>query len=261
MKYLIVALFALFTSLVYASDSLIEALTHGKFSGDFDAHYGEGSDEEGKTNTGYSKLYLEYTLPPIMGIDISFATQSNSQLDNNKQSANKIIYSEAVYERRTENFDYRLSANYYSTVINPNEDIQTVTSRAVGLKAQITLDEIQAYIALSKVSDSPYEITSHPSLEGRDKLLPTASLLLSNNDAPNSKAAALDIRYFFNKNMALGSRYSVMEDDKTINSYNGIYSSIMLNDIIRGLQMTVAYDKKHEGDEEKQWSVQFKSHF
>ena len=61
--------------------------------------------------------------------------------------------------------------------------------------------------------------------------------------------------------MALGSRYSVMEDDKTINSYNGIYSSIMLNDIIRGLQMTVAYDKKHEGDEEKQWSVQFKSHF
>lgn len=261
MKYLVISFFFLFHSLCFASDSLTEALTHGKFSGDFDAHYSEGSDEEGKSNAGYSKLYIEYTLPPIMGIDISLATQSNSQTEDNKQSANKIIYAEAVYESRTENFDYRLSANYYSTVFNPTEDIHTVTSRAVGLKAQVNLDELQAYVALSKVSDSPYEMSSHPSLEGRENLLPTASLLLSNSDTPNSKAAALDIRYFFNKNMALGSRYSVMEDDKTINSYNGIYSSIMLSDIIRGLQMTLAYDQKQEGDEEKQWSVQFKSHF
>jgi len=261
LKYLVISLFFFFYSFSFASDSLIEALTHGKFSGDFDAHYNEGSDEVGKSTTGYSRLYIEYILPPIMGIDISLATQSNSQMEDNKQSANKIIYAEAVYESRTENFDYRLSANYYSTVFNPTEDIHTVTSRAVGLKAQVNLDELQAYVALSKVSDSPYEMSSHPSLEGREKLLPTASLLLSNSDTPNSKAAALDIRYFFNKNMALGSRYSVMEDDKTINSYNGIYSSIMLSDIIRGLQMTLAYDQKQEGDEEKQWSVQFKSHF
>ena len=260
MKYLVISFFFLFYSLCFASDSLIKALTHGKFSGDFDAHYNEGSDEEGKSNTGYSKLYIEYTLPPIMGIDISIATQSNSQTEDNKQSVNKIIYSEAAYERKTAGFNYRLSANYYSTIFAPNEDTHTVTSRAIGLKAQISVEDIQAYLAFSQVSDSPYDIPSHASLEGRDKLLPTASLLLSNNDAPNTRAAALDVKYRIYKQFAIGSHYAIASDDATLNSYNGVYTSFAL-DYLNGLNVTLAYDKAVLGNEEEQWSVQIKNKF
>ena len=260
MKYLVISFFFLFHSLCFASDSLIEALTHGKFSGDFDAHYSEGSDEEGKSNAGYSKLYIEYTLPPIMGIDISIATQSNSQTEDNKQSVNKIVYSEAAYERKTAYFDYRLSANYYSTVFVPNEDTQTVTSRAVGLKAQIAMEDIQAYIAFSQVSDSPYEIPSHPSLEGRDKLLPTASLLLSNNDTPNTRAAALGVKYRVYKQFAIGSHYAIASDETMLNSYNGVYTSFAL-DYLNGLDVTLSYDKAILGKEEEQWSLQVKNKF
>ena len=260
MKYLFLGLFLLCHSLSFASDSLIEALTRGKFSGDFDARYSEGSDEEGKNNTGHSKLYIEYTLPPIMGIDISIATQSDSQTEDRKQSVNKIVYTEAVYERKMESFDYRLSANYYSTVIVPNEDIQTVTSRAVGLKAHIAMEDIQAYVAFSQVSDSPYDIPSHASLEGRDKLLPTASLLLSNNDAPNTRAAALDVKYHVYKQFAVGSHYAIASDETTLNSYNGVYTSFSLDEL-NGLNITLAYDKAVLGKEEEQWSIQIKNKF
>lgn len=260
MKYLLVFFFLFFYSFCFASDLLIEALTRGKFSGDFTAHYNEGSNEDGKSNAGYSKLYIEYSLPPIMGIDITIATQSNSQTENNKESLNKIIYSEAAYERKTVYFDYRLSANYYSTVFVPNEDTQTVTSRAVGLKAEIAVEDIQAYIAFSQVSDGPYEIPSHPSLEGRDKLLPTASLLLSNNDAPNTRAAALDVKYRVYKQFAIGSHYAIASDETILNSYNGVYTSFAL-DNLNGLNITLAYDKAVLGKDEEQWSVQIKNRF
>lgn len=260
MRLLLFLILSFFTQLL-ASESLMTALTQGKFSGEIDANYASGSTEEGNYDTRHSTIYLEYTLPEIKGIDFKVATESQHEGENHTQKINKIVYGEAIYANRTDTFDYTLSANYYSTLYTPDADTQTVTSRAVGLKAQIDVEHIQAYAAISQVSDSAFATSSHPSLQGTDTLLPTASLLLSKNDTPNTRAAALDVRYLFNKTISLGSRYSVAEDEKSMTTYNGIYSSIMLHDVLKGLQMTLAYDQVEEGPFEKQWSVQFKSKF
>lgn len=244
-----------------ASDALIQALSQGKLSGEIDARYTIGSDEEGKSIRAYEKIFLEYALPPIKGVDISLATQSFTQNDDNHERVTKIFFGEARYRRKTDAFTYGLSANYYSTLYTPDDETQTVTSRAIGFKADIALERIQAYAAISQVSDSDYAYSTHPSLTGRDKLLPTASLLLTNNDAPNTRAAAFNVKYNFHKDFALGSHYAVATDENNLHSYNGVYTSFMLNDIIKGLNITVSFDQEGQGVEEKQWSLHFQNTF
>jgi hypothetical protein len=261
MKYVLTLFLLASSSPLWASDSLMDALMQGKFSGEIDAAYSSGSDEEGNQFSGKQKIYLEYTLPPIKGIDFTFATQTLSQSENNIHNVNKIRFGEARYHSRADSFAYRLSANYYSTLLSPNEDTQTITSQAFGLKAEIDLENFEAYIALSRVADSDFELSSAPSLQGRDKLLPTASLLLSNNDAPNTRAAALNVKYALHKNVALGSRYTVADDLKSLNTFNGIYTSFGLSEVAKGLNVTVAFDQEQKGGDERQWSVQFKNNF
>jgi len=261
MRYRTLLLFLFLVFPLLASDRLIEALSQGKFSGEIDARYASGSDEEGQNTTAHQTIFLEYALPPIKGVDIALATQSVTQNAENQERVNKIFFGEARYESKTDSFDYRLSANYYSTLFTPNEETQTVTAQALGFKAAIDLERVQAYAAVSKVSDSDYTPSMQPSLKGRDKLLPTASLLLSNNDAPNTRAAALDVKYAFHKELAFGSRYSLAEDEKSMHSYNGIYTSFMLNEVVKGLNLTLSFDQALQGEEEKQWSLQFQNRF
>ena len=244
-----------------AVDSLVNALTQGKFSGEFNAKYSKGSDEEGSNNGAYQNIFIEYELPKIHGIDIMLGAQSVEQREKENKSVNQVLYSEAIYAKKAASFDYRLSANYYSTIYSPNEETQLVTSRAVGFKAEIEMDAFEAYVAISRVSDATHDFYIHPSFNGKENLLPTSSLLLSNNDMPNTSAAALDLKYRFDKQFSLGSRYAVAEDAFTQSSYSGIYSSFLADEVLKGLNVTIAYDRALEGDDARQWSIQFKSNF
>lgn len=244
-----------------ANESLIHALTQGKFSGEFNAKYSKGSDEEGSNNGAYQNFFIEYDLPKIHGVDISLGAQSVEQSERESKSVNQVFYSEAIYANKVASFDYRLSANYYSTIYAPDEETQTVTSRALGVKAEIAMDAFEAYIAISKVSDATHDFYIHPSFNGKENLLPTGSLLLSNNDTPNTSAAALDVKYRFDKQFALGSRYTVAENALTQHTYSGIYSSFLADEIIKGLNVTLAYDRALEDEDIRQWRIQFKSNF
>ena len=241
---------------IYAAESLVNALTNGKFSGNIDARYKEGSNDN-----GHQKFLLEYDLPKVNDVDVKLGVQSLKDENQEDTSTNQTFYTEATYAQKDALFDYQLSANYFGTLFSPNEETHTVTSQAIGLKAEASTDDVEGYLAVSKVSDNAHDLYVKPSINGKEKFLPTSSLLISNNDTPNTTAAAADIKYHLNKGVLVGSRYTIAKDDAQINSYSGVYSSFALKNVLEGLKVTVAYDKAIEGDDAKQWSLKFKNNF
>ncbi len=255
-KHAFLCIFLCIPLYIYSADSLVENLSHGKFSGKLDAQYKDGS-----TSNSHQNLFLEYDAPKISDVDIKLGLQSSNNDHKENTSSNQTFYSKASYDQKAPWFDYQLSANYFGTLYSPNEDTHTVTSQALGLKAAVSKDDFAGYIALSKVSDNAHNLYVPPPNSGKEKFLPTSSLLISNNDTPNTTAAAVDMKYNVNKGVALGSRYTVAENDTQLHSYSGVYSSFVLKNALEGLKVTLSYDKAVEGDDAKQWSLQFKNNF
>ena len=173
---------------------------------------------------------------------------------------NTIYYTEALYDGRSEDLGYKLRANYYADTYRQSvEQSGIATTNAYGLKAQMNYENFGSYIAYSKVLEGNHNASGN--LEGKDHLLPTSSVLSSNNYTPNTEAYAVDLNYSPRQNITLGSRYVVATEMQTNLSYTGVYSNFQLNEIAKGLNLGLSYDKTGMDKQNDQFSINIKSKF
>lgn len=67
--------------------------------------------------------------------------------------------------------------------------------------------------------------------------------LSANNNMTNAKTYEMDINFSPKRDLTLGSRYTLSTDEYNVVSYTGVYSSFMLNEIDKGLNIGLYYDK------------------
>lgn len=260
MKKLTLILIFLSSSLL-AVDSLIDALLDGNLTHKISANYKEANDDESPFSSSKTqKILFQYTTVPKEGIRLEVATQSFASETRQNSNDNTIYYTEALYDGSAHDLGYKLSANYYADTYREKMEQSSIsTTNAFGMKAQMNYEKFGSYVAYSKVGEGSRSISS--GLDGKDHLLPTSSVLSSNNYAPNTAAYAVDLNYSPQKDITLGSRYVVASEEKTNLSYTGVYSNFQLNEIAKGLNLGVSFDKTGMDKQNDQFSINIKSKF
>jgi len=261
MKKLTLSLIVLSQTL-FAVDSLIDALLDGNLTHKINANYSEGGETEAPfSSTKSQKILFHYQTAPIEGLKLEVATQSFATEVRQSSTDNTIYYTEALYHGKAATaLGYKLSANYYADTYRQNmSPIGLSTTNAVGLKAQVNYENFGSYVAYSKVGDGSHSASGD--LEGKDHLLPTSSVLSSNNYTPNTSAYAVDVNYSPRKDVKLGSRYVIANEEQTNLSYTGIYSNFQLNEITKGLNLEFSYDKTGIAKQNDQFGINLKSKF
>jgi len=251
----------IFLSSLFAADSLMDALLDGNLTHKINANYNEASDEDSPFSSSKTqKILFNYKTAPIEGIRLEVATQSFATETRQSSNDNTIYYTEALYDGKAHDLGYKLSANYYAdTYREKMEQSSIATTNALGVKAQMNYENFGSYIAYSKVGEGRYSASS--GLDGKDHLLPTSSVLSSNNYAPNTAAYAVDLNYSPRKDITLGSRYVVATEEQTNLTYTGVYSNFQLNEISKGFNLGVAFDKTGQDKQNDQFSINIKSKF
>ncbi|KFL34966.1 MULTISPECIES: hypothetical protein [unclassified Sulfurospirillum] len=249
------------TQTLFAADSLMDALLDGNLTHKVNANYNEASDDESPfSSTKTQKILFHYKTAPVEGIRLEVATQSFATETRQSSTDNTIYYTEAIYDGRAEEIGYKLRANYYADTYRQSmEQSGIATTNAFGVKAQINYENFGSYVAYSKVLEGTHSASGD--LDGKDHLLPTSSVLSSNNYTPNTEAYAVDLNYSPRKDITLGSRYVVATEMQTNLSYTGVYSNFQLNEISKGLNLGVSYDKTGMDKQNDQFSINFKSNF
>lgn len=246
---------------LFATDSLIDALLDGNLTHKINASYNDGNEEETAfSSTKTQKILFHYQTAPVAGLKLEVATQSFASEVRQSSTDNTIYYTEALYHGKAEELGYKLSANYYADTYRQNIAQSGIsTTSAFGAKAQINYENFGSFIAYSKVGEGSHSASGN--LEGKDHLLPTSSTLSSNNYTPNTAAYAVDLNYSPRKDITLGSRYVIANEMQTNLSYTGVYSNFQLNEIVKGLNLGLSYDKTGIAKQNDQFEINFKSKF
>ena len=246
---------------LFAADSLMDALLDGNLTHKINANYSEANDDESPfSSTKTQKILFHYKTAPIEGIRLEVATQSFATETRQSSNDNTLYYTEALYDGSANDLGYKLSANYYAdTYRQKMEQSNIVTSNAFGVKAQVNYENFGSYVAYSKVGEGSRSASSD--LEGKDHLLPTSSVLSSNNYTPNTAAYAVDLNYSPRKDITLGSRYVVASEVQTNLSYTGVYSNFQIDEISKGFNLGVSFDKTGQDKQNDQFSINIKSKF
>ncbi|WP_263831704.1 hypothetical protein [Sulfurospirillum oryzae] len=261
MKKLTLSFILLIHSL-FAADSLIDALLDGNLTHKINANYNEGNEDEtaAYTSTKTQKILFHYQTAPIGGLKLEVATQSFATETHQSSMDNTIYYTEALYRGNADDLSYKLSANYYADTYRQNISQNGLsTTNAVGLKAQVNYENFGSYIAYSKVGEGSHSVSGN--LEGKDHLLPTSSVISSNNYTPNTAAYAIDLNYSPRQDITLGSRYVIANEMQTNLSYTGVYSNFQLNEIAKGLNLGLTFDKTGIAKQNDQFGINIKSKF
>ncbi|WP_041957153.1 hypothetical protein [Sulfurospirillum arsenophilum] len=247
---------------LFAADSLIDALLDGNLTHKINASYNEGKeeDETAFSSTKTQKILFHYQTAPVAGLKLEVATQSFASEMHQSSTDNTIYYTEALYHGKAEELGYKLSANYYADTYRQNIAQSGIsTTNAFGVKAQVNYENFGSFIAYSKVGEGSHSASGD--LEGKDHLLPTSSALSSNNYTPNTSAYAVDLNYSPRKDVTLGSRYVIANEMQTNLSYTGVYSNFQLNEIVKGLNLGISYDKTGIAKQNDQFGINIKSKF
>lgn len=85
--------------------------------------------------------------------------------------------------------------------------------------------------------------------------------LSANNNITNMQTYAVDINYNLRRELTLGSRYTLSNNTYGIVSYTGIYSSFLLDNLSKGLNLDVSFDKIGEDKKEGMLNLKIKSSF
>ncbi len=261
MKKFIFYFIILFYYTLFAADTLIDALLDGNLTHKINANYNESNEEETPfSSTKTQKVLLYYKTAPMEGIRLEVATQSFAKETRQRTTDNTLYYTEALYDGKTDMLGYKLSANYYADTYRQSiAQSELSTTNAVGVKAQMNYENFGSYVAYSKVLDGRH--SAYSDLEGKDQLLPTSSVLSSNNYAPNTQAYALDFNYAPRKDILLGSRYVIANDMQNTFSYTGVYSTFQIDEIAKGLNFGISYDKTGIDKQNNQFNINLKSKF
>lgn len=247
---------------LFAADSLIDALLDGNLTHKISSNYTEGKEEEETpfSSTKTQKILFHYQTAPIEGLRFEVATQSFATETHQTSTDNTIYYTEALYNGNAEDVGYKLSANYYADTYRQSMAQNGLeTTNAFGAKAQMNYENFGSYIAYSRVLGGNHG--ANGDLEGKDHLLPTSSVLSSNNYTPNTAAYAVDFNYSPRKDITLGSRYVIANEVQTNLSYTGVYSNFQLNEISKGLNLGLSYDKTGIAKQNDQFGINIKSKF
>ena len=71
----------------------------------------------------------------------------------------------------------------------------------------------------------------------------------------------MDINYNLRRELSIGSRYTIESEATSVVSYTGIYSSILLDEISKGLNIGLSYDKAGLDKKGNNFTINFKSEF
>lgn len=85
--------------------------------------------------------------------------------------------------------------------------------------------------------------------------------LSANTYLSNAKAYTMDVNYTLRRELTVGSRYSFMSDNFNLVSYTGIYSSLILDELNKGLNVGIYYDKIGMDKQGNQFSLKIKNDF
>ena len=85
--------------------------------------------------------------------------------------------------------------------------------------------------------------------------------LSANTYLSNAKAYAMDVNYPLRRELTLGSRYSLTNDNFNLVSYTGVYSSFLLDELSKGLNVGIYYDKIGMDKQGNQFSLKIKNDF
>lgn len=77
----------------------------------------------------------------------------------------------------------------------------------------------------------------------------------------NAKAYAMDVNYPLRRELTVGSRYSFTSDNFNLVSYTGVYSSLVLDELSKGLNVGIYYDKIGLDKKGDQFSLKIKNNF
>ncbi|AFL68133.1 hypothetical protein [Sulfurospirillum barnesii] len=256
-----ILLFLLIVRTLFAQNTLVDALLDGNLTHKINATYDEGIEDANPYSASRTQTILfHYQSAPMGGLKLELATQSFNTQTAFSNNENAIYYTKALYEGYASSLNYKLSANYYAdTYKETQKESEFSMVNAFGAKAEINYENFGSYVAYSKVSDGKRDANGN--LDSKDMLLPTSSVLSSNNYAPNTQAYALDMNYALRKDVRLGSRYVFANDTQNTLSYTGIYSSFKLNEIAKNTHIDIAYDKTNIDKQENQFSINFMKKF
>lgn len=245
---------------LFSADSLIDALLDGNLTHKINATYDDGTNADAPYSSSKTqKVLFQYQTAPIDGVKVEVATQSFAKEAYQNSTDNTIYYTEAHYQTGVDAVKYNFSANYYADTYRNIYEKTFGSTNAVGLKAQMKLENFSSYVAYSKVMNGA--ISASSSLEGKDHLLPTSSVLSSNNYTPNTDAYAIDVNYALRKDLILGSRYVLATEAQTNVSYTGVYTDFKLDELSKGLNLGLSYDKTGLDKQNNQFLINVKSKF
>lgn len=88
-----------------------------------------------------------------------------------------------------------------------------------------------------------------------------AYALTINNHIATAQTYAMDINYNLRREMTIGSRYSIENETSSVVSYTGIYSSILLDEITKGLNIGLSYDRVGLDKKGNNFNINFKTEF
>ncbi|MDD3343634.1 MAG: hypothetical protein PHR87_08680 [Sulfurospirillaceae bacterium] len=77
----------------------------------------------------------------------------------------------------------------------------------------------------------------------------------------NASSYTMDVNYALKRELSIGSRYTLMNNPTSLVSYSGIYTSLILDEINKGLNVGLYYDRiglEKEGDK---FSLKIKNNF
>ena len=85
--------------------------------------------------------------------------------------------------------------------------------------------------------------------------------LSANTYLTNTKTYAMDVNYALRREVTVGSHYSFTNDNLNLVSYTGVYSSLLLDELNKGLNVGIYYDKMGMDKKGDQFSLKIKNDF
>ena len=85
--------------------------------------------------------------------------------------------------------------------------------------------------------------------------------LSANTYLTNAKTYAMDVNYALRREVTVGSHYSFTNDNLNLVSYTGVYSSLLLDELNKGLNVGIYYDKIGMDKKGDQFSLKIKNDF
>lgn len=85
--------------------------------------------------------------------------------------------------------------------------------------------------------------------------------LTANTYLSSARAYSMDLNYALRRELTVGSRYSFKSDNLNLVSYTGVYSSLVLDELNKGLNIGIYYDKIGLDKKGDQFSLKIKNDF